>query len=82
MAHAFDNRNSVSNKQQTFYSVDSPSLLRRDIKSDLWERSSSPQLSSRSNHAPPSYEESVNSNDSSSRQRQQLVTGINHIDLQ
>jgi len=82
MAHAFDNRNFVSNKQQTFYSVDSPSSLRRDIKSDLWERSLSPQLSSRSNHPPPSYEETVNSNDSSYRQRQQLVTGINHIYLQ
>jgi hypothetical protein len=82
MANAFDNRNFVSNKQQTFYSVDSPSSLRRDIKSDLWERSSSPQLSSRSNHPPPSYEETVNSNDSSYHQRQQLVTGINHIYLQ
>jgi hypothetical protein len=81
MAHAFDNRNIVSNKQQTFYSIDSPSLSRRDIKFDLWERSSSPKLSSRSNHPPPSYEETVNANDSSYRQRQQLVTGINHTYL-
>jgi len=40
MAHAFDNRNFIPGKQQTFYSVDSPSLSRRDIKFDLWERSS------------------------------------------
>jgi hypothetical protein len=96
MAHAFDNRNFIPGKQQTFYSVDSPSLSRRDIKSDPWERSSSSQLSSRSNHLSPSYEETVfnkalanpqnskssTSNDSSYRQRQQPVTGINHIYLQ
>lgn len=93
MAHAFDNRNIVPNKQQIFYSVDSSSLSERGIKSDLWERSSSPQLSSRSNHSPLSYEETVfnktlanhqnskssTSNDSSYRQRQQQQQPVTGI---
>jgi len=82
MAHAFDNRNIVSNKQQTFYSVDSPSSLRRDIKSDLWERSLSPQLSSRSNHPPPSYEETVGNKTLVNHERQKPGIGqMNHLYL-
>ena len=66
MAHAFDNRNFIPGKQQTFYSAVSPSS-RPDITNVLWEASSSPspriqpspQASPRPNHPPPSYEESV-----------------------
>ena len=66
MAHAFDNRNFIPGKQQTFYSVVSPSS-RPDITNVLWEASSpspklpisSPQASPKPNHPPPSYEESV-----------------------
>ncbi|CAF1066433.1 unnamed protein product [Adineta steineri] len=69
MAHAFDNRNFIPGKQQTFYSVVSPSS-RPDITNVLWEASSSPSLSPRiqssspqaspkPNHPPPSYEESI-----------------------
>jgi hypothetical protein len=66
MAHAFDNRNFIPGKQQTFYSVVSPSS-RPDITNVLWEasspspriQSSSPQSSPKPNHPPPSYEESI-----------------------
>jgi len=66
MAHAFDNRNFIPGKQQTFYSVVSPSS-RPDITNVLWEASSpspkiptsSPQSSPKPNHPPPTYEESV-----------------------
>ncbi|CAF1960898.1 unnamed protein product [Rotaria magnacalcarata] len=71
MAHAFDNRNFIPGKQQTFYSVVSPSS-RPDITNVLWETSSSssspkiqsslsssPQASPKPNHPPPSYEESI-----------------------
>jgi hypothetical protein len=66
MAHAFDNRNFIPGKQQTFYSVVSPSS-RPDTTNVLWEASSpsprilstSPQSSPKPNHPPPSYEESV-----------------------
>lgn len=67
MAHAFDNRNFIPGKQQTFYSVVSPSS-RPDITNVLWETSSlsspripiaSPQSSPKPNHPPPSYEESI-----------------------
>jgi hypothetical protein len=70
MAHAFDNRNFIPGKQQTFYSVVSPTS-RPDITNVLWEASSSsspklqtsstssPQSSPRPNHPPPTYEESV-----------------------
>lgn len=69
MAHAFDNRNFIPGKQQTFYSVVSPSS-RPDITNVLWESSSSPspspriqnvspQASPKPNHPPPSYEESI-----------------------
>jgi hypothetical protein len=67
MAHAFDNRNFIPGKQQTFYSVVSPSS-RPDITNVLWEASSpspprilstSPQSSPKPNHPPPSYEESI-----------------------
>jgi hypothetical protein len=82
MAHAFDNRNFVPNKQQTFCSITSPSI----------SSSSSPRSSPKPNHPPPSYEESVfnkaltnhhhhlssTSNDSTYCQRQQPVTGKNH----
>jgi hypothetical protein len=94
MAHAFDNRNFISKKQQTLHSVTPPLSSRCEIKNDSWERSSSPQLSSKSNHLPPSYEETVfpqalihhpnsksSSNDSSYRQRQQPVTGKSHVYL-
>lgn len=67
MAHAFDNRNFIPGKQQTFYSVVSPSSSRPDVTNVLWEASSlspklntsSPQASPKPNHPPPSYEESV-----------------------
>ena len=70
MAHAFDNRNFIPGKQQTFYSVVSPtssSASRPDATNVLWEASSlspklaaaSPQASPKPNHPPPSYEESV-----------------------
>jgi len=66
MAHAFDNRNFIPGKQQTFYSVVSPSSSRPDITNVLWEASStspkiqsSPQSSPKPNHPPPSYEESI-----------------------
>ena len=62
MAHAFDNRNLLPAKQQTFYSLVSPSPSSRpDVTNVLWETSSkcSPQSSPRPNHPPPSYEESV-----------------------
>ncbi|CAF3391325.1 unnamed protein product [Rotaria sp. Silwood1] len=69
MAHAFDNRNFIPGKQQTFYSVVSPTS-RPDITNVLWETSSSPRIQSSSsssppqsspkpNHPPPSYEESI-----------------------
>jgi len=65
MAHAFDNRNFIPGKQQTFYSVVSPSS-RPDITNVLWEASSSPRIQSSSpqsspkpNHPPPTYEESI-----------------------
>jgi hypothetical protein len=70
MAHAFDNRNFIPGKQQTFYSVVSPSS-RPDITNVLWEATSpspspspritsaSPQSSPKPNHPPPSYEESI-----------------------
>ncbi|CAF1058160.1 unnamed protein product [Rotaria sordida] len=61
MAHTFDNRNFIPGKQQTFYSVVSPSS-RPDITNVLWETSSSSsptQSSPKPNHAPPSYEESI-----------------------
>lgn len=66
MAHAFDNRNIIPGKQQTFYSAVSPNT-RPDVTSVLWEASSpsprmstsSPQPSPKPNHPPPSYEESV-----------------------
>lgn len=68
MAHAFDNRNFIPGKQQTFYSVVSPTS-RPDITNVLWEassslsspriQSSSPQSSPKPNHPPPSYEESI-----------------------
>jgi len=70
MAHAFDNRNFIPGKQQTFYSVVSPtssSASRPDATNVLWEASSlspklasaSPQASPKPNHPPPSYEESI-----------------------
>jgi hypothetical protein len=68
MAHTFDNRSFIPGKQQTFYSVVSPSP-RPDITNVLWEassspaspriQSSSPQASPKPSHPPPSYEESV-----------------------
>lgn len=66
MAHAFDNRNFIPGKQQTFYSAVSPTS-RPDVTNVLWEASSpsprmsnaSPQASPKPNHPPPSYEESV-----------------------
>ncbi|UJR10662.1 hypothetical protein I4U23_014857 [Adineta vaga] len=69
MAHAFDNRNFIPGKQQTFYSLVSPSS-RPDITNVLWEASSSsspsprissasPQASPKPNHPPPTYEESI-----------------------
>ncbi|CAF1119965.1 unnamed protein product [Adineta ricciae] len=67
MAHAFDNRNFIPGKQQTFYSLVSPSS-RPDVTNVLWEASSSPsprissaspQASPKPNHPPPSYEESI-----------------------
>ena len=66
MAHAFDHRNFIPGKQQTFYSAVSPTA-RPDITNVLWEASStsprissaSPQASPKPNHPPPSYEESV-----------------------
>lgn len=91
MAHAFDKQNFVPGNQQIFYSTDSPTLSHRDI----WERSSSPQLLSRSNQPSPSFEATIinqtltnhqNSklstlDDSSYRQRQQQqpTTGINTL---
>jgi hypothetical protein len=80
MAYAFDNQNFIPGKQQILHSVVPPSV-RTDIKNNPWEISSSP----RSNHLPPSYEESVPNkalgnpksssfNDSSYRQRQQPAT--------
>lgn len=62
MAHAFDNRNLIPGKQQTFYSAVSPTT-RPDVTNVLWEASTpSPRgsiLSPKPNHPPPSYEESV-----------------------
>jgi len=66
MAHAFDNRNFIPGKQQTFYSAVSPSS-RPDTTNVLWETSStsprisssSPQSSPKPNHPPPTYEESI-----------------------
>ncbi len=93
MAHAFDNRNFVSNKQQTFCSiVPSISSSKPDITNSLWDTSSSPRSSPKPNHPPPSYEESVlnknhhrhspsTSDDSTYRQRQQPLTGKNHACL-
>lgn len=66
MTNAFDNRNFLPAKQQTYYSLVSPSSARPDVTNVLWEASSnsprltaSPQASPRPNHPPPSYEESV-----------------------
>ena len=77
MAHAFDNGNFTHEKKQTFYS---PLLSRHD---NLLETSSSSQLSLRSNHIPPSYEETVNNHqnsistddDSSYHRKQKSGTG-------
>jgi len=60
MAHAFDNRNFIQGKQQTFYSFDSP----------------------RSNHLPPSYEETVGNKTLVNHERQKSGIGqINHLYL-
>ena len=79
MAHAFDNRNFIPGRQQTFYSVVSPSS-RPDITNVLWEtssssspkvQSSSPQSSPKPNHPPPSYEESIFNKALANRQNSQ-----------